>query len=384
MRTGFLTYGQSLSFGTGTGVAYSTSQPYSNLTFLAGVRTELEGPPGVLTAEKPLVEESNGVDRTESICSCAANYAVERAMIENGILPQDFSVFAACAGAGGAAIADLMPGTANYQKLLERNTAAEALAHAAGQEYRLGAIAWLQGESDGGATFDYYLEKFLALTEAMPGPTLTYQTATYTISPANGGVARAQARAAEISSKVKFCTPVYQFPYSAGGVHLEGLGYAWAGKYFGRAFKQLVIDKRTPDYIRPLSAVVMPNRTDVVVYFSVPTSPLRLDDDIIGEATDWGFKIKDDSGDLTIASMAVGAGGTSVEITLSDPLGANGECRYGLDYLGTGLNIHNGASGNLYDSTADTAVIDGNVVPLNHFCQAFLLPIVALDPSNNL
>nr|WP_319948432.1 hypothetical protein [uncultured Shimia sp.] len=52
--------------------------------------------------------------------------------------------------------------------------------------------------------------------------------------------------------------------------------------------------------------------------------------------------------------------------------------RYGLDHLAAGLNIATGASGNLRDSSPDSAVIDGSDVALPHVCPHFELTVYTL------
>lgn len=52
--------------------------------------------------------------------------------------------------------------------------------------------------------------------------------------------------------------------------------------------------------------------------------------------------------------------------------------RYALDYLGAGLTITNGASGNLRDSTPDTITISGTARPLYHVAPAFSLATITL------
>ncbi|EXC10564.1 cellulosome enzyme domain protein, partial [Acinetobacter baumannii 724909] len=47
--------------------------------------------------------------------------------------------------------------------------------------------------------------------------------------------------------------------------------------------------------------------------------------------------------------------------------------RYALDYLGAGLSIDGGASGNLRDSTTDSIEIAGVERPLYHVCPHFEL-----------
>ena len=108
-----LAYGQSLSTGVGENIVYSTTQPYSNLTFASGVR----GNNGDFSGLKPLVEDSvkptpdGEISAGETICSGAANYASLAAYKENGVLPSDHVIFASTAGHGNYSIQQLSKGT---------------------------------------------------------------------------------------------------------------------------------------------------------------------------------------------------------------------------------------------------------------------------------
>ncbi|HDT0389796.1 TPA: hypothetical protein QIB15_004901, partial [Klebsiella aerogenes] len=116
-----LVYGQSLAAGRDGIPLLSTTQPFSNLTYIGGTRG------GGLNAQdfsasKPLVEDSinpapdGGTNRGETVCSGAANYASLSAYVENGIDPASHVIFASSAGKSGAPIGDLKKGTAWYNE----------------------------------------------------------------------------------------------------------------------------------------------------------------------------------------------------------------------------------------------------------------------------
>ncbi|SHF05841.1 hypothetical protein SAMN02745157_1537 [Kaistia soli DSM 19436] len=393
-RTGIISYGQSLSVGAQGQPPLSTSQPYSNLTFIDGPKAAV----GTGTAaSKPLVEDSlaEGAvgtgNRGETPCSGMANYAVQLAALENGVIPSDFVVFSSAPGQGGRTIAELSKGTSYYDRLIGHVTAAKALATAAGKSYSVPVIGWIQGETDcdNATSRAAYLASLLQLvsdlnTDIRPitGQSsavhlVIYQTS-YKAVTSSAAIALAQMDAVAQSSHIHFGTPIYDLAFNAGDqTHLDNISYLRLGRRLGRAAKQLVIDQRVPDCVWPVSATA--KGTALHLAMRAPT-PLAIDTTNLAAATNNGFKVIDDTGTLALSGIAVD-GAAGVNFTLNRALGANPKIRYALDYLGSGLHILGGASGNLRDTTAGTAKISGTDYPLWHVAPAFELPITVLDAS---
>lgn len=108
----------------------------------------------------------------------------------------------------------------------------------------------------------------------------------------------------------------------------------------------------------------------------VPQLPLVLDDVTLAATTNYGFAVLDGVAAATVS--AIKTDGRDVVITLASvPTGAV-TVRYALDYLGAGLAIGNGASGNLRDSTTDTISISSVSRPLYHVAPAFELAAIKL------
>lgn len=400
---GFLGYGQSLSVGGVGTPPISTTQPYSNLTFTAGVLATKAGNsfgglnPGT-GGSKALIEENpqpagdGGLNRGETICSGAANMAVQFATIQDGIAPADFVIFASAPGHGAYVIANLVKGAAWYQNLLDHASQAALLAANAAKSYGVHAMAWIQGETDAQnglaqATYsaaqiqlaDDASDDIVAMTrQESPVHMLTYQTSAYVVS-SGGKIALAQLDAVRQGKNIHFVVPTYVFPNVVGGVHLTNIGYLWMGRYFGRAYKQLVIDGQKPDCLWPLSATA--KGATLQIKFRVPKAPLVLDAVGLAATLNSGFVVQDDSGAISLSAIAV-VGDDVVQMTLGRSLSTNPAVRYALDNLGTGLIIASGASGNLRDSTADASVIQGVTYPMWHVSPAFSLPIVPLDPNS--
>lgn len=383
-----LFYGQSLSVGAQGTPVISIAQPYSNLTFHGGPRG-WDGTAQDLGSFKPLVEDSVnpapdvGTNRGETPCSGAANFATTLAAVENGQAPTDHVILASTAGHGGWTIAQLKKGTSWYTDyFLGHVNAAKAI----NSDYAVHTVDWVQGENDsgGGTTFAAYrgdLEQLQVDAEAdikaITGQTspvffLTYQTRA--LQTANPDPALAQLDLAQKNDRFFMVTPIYHMPRDGDGTHLTATGYKWLGAYFGRAYKQLVIDGIKPRWLNPVSATR--RGTEVRIRFDVPVGPMVLDTANIAAATDYGFAIQDTVGAVGIEAVAID--GSDVVITLDAAPTGDSTVRYALDYLGAGLSISNGASGNLRDSAPESISVSGAELPLHNLAPAFSLPIIAL------
>lgn len=379
-----LAYGQSLSVGAKGTPVISTTQPYSNITFNGGPRGG-----GDFSAFKPLVEDTlvapdGGADRGETPCSGAANTAMTLAA-KDGVLPSSHVILASTAGKGGTAIAGLKKGSAWY--------ASNFIAHVSGAkalnaDYAVHAVPWYQGEQDAvsGVHTPYatYRADLLQLQadaeadikaitgQASPVFFLPYQLSNAAMTWPD--MALAQLDLAQKSDRFFLTTPCYHLPYAADRVHLQAVGYKWLGAYAGRAYKHLVIDGVRPRWLNPLSATL--RGTTLRARFDVPVLPLVLDTSQLAPTTANGFRVVDSGGTVAISSMRVDGSDVVIELG-AVPAGAT-VLRYALDYLGTGLTVLDGASGNLRDSDPDTTLIAGTAYPLFHIAPHFSLPVVRL------
>jgi len=404
----FLFYGQSLSVGAQGQSAISLTQPYSNITFTGGVKSTKSGGTGWnagLSGFKPLVEDNITADyeinylRGETVCSGAAKYATELRAIENGLATDSHIILASTAGHGGYTISQLSKASTDvthdttntvvsptnwYGVLLDQLTAAKTIATADSKTYGVPVVGWLQGEADRTMSSATYTSNLIALKNDIkadihtatsstdPMYFLTYQTA-WGAGLADTQVHLAQLAAAQQDDDIFLVSPCYFMP-SADGTHLTADSYAWLGHYFGRAYKQIVSGKK-PKWINPISATA--RTTTLTIKFDVPVLPLRFDSTTLPNTTDKGFKVVDDTGTLTLSDIQV-INGDSVQITLNRALGANPVVRYALDYLGTGCQFTNGASGNLCDSDLSTVTINSSVKPMFNVCPHFKLNIIKL------
>jgi hypothetical protein len=407
---GFISYGQSNSLGQTTDntvfVPLSTAQPYSNLTFGAGPRSAKNGSasgatyvaPGTSTT-KALVEDATtqpygGLSGkvSETVCSGMANGAVEQAAIENGIAPTAFVIFSSAPGHGAYMISQLNAAATWWADFTEHLNEAKARATTAGKVFACHAVAWVQGESDAelGTSYATYKAAIKQLatdidttvrgitSQSTPCYTLVVQPA-YEVIPNSGQVAQAQLDACAESSLLFMVSPVYHLPHCPDTTHYTNVGNLRLGRTLGRAYKQLVIDGREPDFILPLSATA--RGTTLTVKFKVPLSPLQLDTTLLHPVTQLGFALSDGTGAVTLSNIMV-VNGDTIQMTLSRSLGSSPVLRYARDAIAAlGPTILGGAGGNLRDSTDDTFSHAGTTYPLWHVCPSFSLNITPLDVS---
>ncbi|WP_194432973.1 sialate O-acetylesterase [Klebsiella pneumoniae] len=370
---GFISYGQSLSNGGGAGnSAISTTQPYSNLTYSSG-------PVGTtFAATKPLVESG-----PETICSGMSNYASLTALRDDGVKPEDHVIFSGAPGRGSTSIAALSKGGAAWTKF--ENFVKNMPVVNVGKSCALHAISWLQGENDQApdrTPYATYLAALLQLQvditelaqtelgQTTPVYMLTYQHNTHTTIN-NSATQRAFVQAQRQSDYFTLVTPTYPFPHNTDTIHLTSVSYKWLGAYFGRAYKQLVIERRRPDNVFPMGATWSGN--EVRVKFRVPAAPLTFNTTRVPLTTNYGFKVQTAAGvAIDISSVAI-EGDDTVLITLSSTPAAAPLVRYALDYLAPGLVIVNGASGNLCDSTNEKCTFGGTDYSMEYYSPAFEL-----------
>lgn len=367
-----LAYGQSLSTGVRAGAVLSATQPYSNLTFTGGVR----GTGGDFSGVKPLIEDAtyptpdNESTVGETTCAGSANYAVMRAYKDNGISPSSFKVFASTAGHGGYTIDQLSKGSAWYNSQLLNHVNGSVVANGQGN-VAINAIAWIQGESDRGSTTAAYKTKLIKLRNDLetdiraatgqdsPLIFLCYQHSSYAKS--NFVTQPAFLEVQNENDKFYMITPLYHLLHNADGVHLDAQAYKQLGAYMGRAYKELMVDGIKPRRLRPLRSTFAANYVDVV--FEVPYAPLVLDKIGMADTQDWGFQVTVDGSAVTVSNVEVIADDT-VRITCGTMLTGAVAVSYATAYLGAGIYINGGASGNLRDSCPDTVFINNKQLPL--------------------
>jgi hypothetical protein len=314
-------------------------------------------------------------------------------MAKMGIVPSTHPILCSAAGRGNTSINSLRKGSVWYNTVFLPHV---EQGYAANNDYALQMMAWAQGEreaSNGVESTDYYFAALNGLqseievdARAIASKQQTVFLATYQLSyfaGTNKKIATAQLLAAQQNSKILLASPTYGFPYADDNVHLTNVGSKWLGAYYGRLYAKLVAHRdgkeplhcqANPWWIDPISATRIGN---VITFRAwVPKPPLVIDPVNLAPTTDDGFRAVDSAGTVPISSIVVN--GSDTIITLSAAPVGDLVLRYGYDYLGLGLTINNGASGNLRDSTEDVTLIDGVEKPLYHLCPHFELPVILL------
>jgi hypothetical protein len=390
-------YGQSNMAGWDAVSAISVTPIYNNVTFNGGVQARASS--ASWASLVPLAEgfgdesSQTGPDGTREtpISGLVAQFKFEQARA--GIAFDEQIVLGSTAAHGGVNIASLSKGGARYDTvLMGQVTAANTLLSGC----FVPALNFIQGEADANpgleTAFQDYFDRAITLQsefeadvqaitgQTTPVPMLMAQIVREAINYPD--IALAQLALAKQSDRHYLVTPLYPIPHRAmvgdppvgGGLHLTNIGAKWIGAYFGRALSA-VCQGREPTWLEPLGAFVDPSGLVVDVFFKVPTPPLVLDGVNLALATDFGFAVDAGDGPLEIASIR--AMSDRVRITMSEPLSGPSEVRYGLDYLGAGLPmlVRNGASGNLRESTRDTAMVAGIPRPLWHWAPHFRIPV---------
>lgn len=372
-----LAAGQSLAVGAMGTPPLSTAQPHQHLTFIAGPKASKAGNgfgavnPGV-DAWKPLAEDTSAADggagRGETTCSGTANFFSEFAAVENGVAPSDFVIFGSTAGKGGASITELELGAPWFQMIRDHIDAAHSLSIAAGKTYAVTAMPFIQGEANvnvpmAGSAWRSKVAKLqddvTAYAQSVSGQTapvyfILYQTAWKVATYKD--IALAQLDLCKRDPHFVMASPCYHLDFASDQIHLRNTGYIKLSRYIARALKTIAIDKKRPRFVTMKSATVRGSKLSIK--YDAPVLPLMLDTLNLAATTDYGFKVQDDSGAVGVADISVENGDT-VTMTLSRALSANPKARYALDYLGAGLTITNGASGNLRDSEPDSFVLSG-------------------------
>ena len=286
-----------------------------------------------------------------------------------------------------------------YKKLLKSVEYGKKIAMSHGCTFKVGVLCWMQGENSADKTNSlklYYDKLWVAFSnlnndiKAITGQEddikfITYQMASHksdnqVASGATDGTPLALLQIgldkglpeegyeleAEPKSKLRttlinrdliFSGPTL-YPYQhSDGVHLINNSYHKVGSLFGIISKRIITDKEKWYPIYPISHSINV-RSDgkylLSVKFHVPVPPLVFDfTNIGGEQPNYGFSIKNTSGQEIIESLVIKRGDTLNIVCSSNPTGQL------LYYAESAIK----GGGNLRDSQGDKLVTDIEGVP---------------------
>jgi len=340
-------YGESTSVGARGYPALTVTQPYSNLTFVGGVKTLVGS--GTASAA-PLVEDNNAegggtsTDHGETTCSAMANTISEYLLQHYGTDPAQVQIFTSAPGQGGQRVDQIAKGTAFYTRLLGHVGAARDLASAAGKSFICPCVALIVGANDAfagtsRAAISSGLQQLAsdmdADIRALTGQSLAVRTLIYQTSGAGAATATEQVQlgqldAAKGSTLIQLMSPWYDLPYD-DGVHAINAGYKLAGRRQGVQAARYLMEGRT----RGLSAVSASARGQTIrLRFS---ENIVVDTDAIGSATQAGVAIVDQIGNVPVSGISVSNG--VLILTIARALAGSWKARIALDYKGTGLTV---------------------------------------------
>ena len=423
-----LTYGQSLSTGTESWPALSTSQPYDSLmlggsvhptsatsttwvqfggaAFNALVAT-VESGGSLLDAPAQAALTPGDTARGETIGEGGANFFRKLQLQLRGLLADATRrVVVSSCGVGNQTIASLSKGSSPeyFNRLRTCATAAKAVAGAS--TYGIAGIVYVQGESDYTPTPTSYATYLAALGQlrtdiiadvataiagqAQPPAMFLFQTTTYSDGI---NVGRAQLDFAAATPGVYVVAPNYPVTDKANW-HLDSNGERWQGQQLGKVMHRVLSLGQTWRPLSPIQATIRGKQ--VLLDLHVPEPPLAFGTPYSSTSTvdfpDKGFTVWDETGaaSLIISDVEI-VSDTQVMVTLS----ATPTAGHTLTLRYADATLHSGA-GCLHDSDATVAAdaytysagsgqysganipaLVGQPYPLVNWCCAFTLTIQA-------
>lgn len=348
--------GQSLAIGT-RGVPLINTVGWDNnfLTWQGGPKAntvEAGGASADTASFKTLVEDTfspdGGSNRGETGLWVVAHTLAQSIVESTGSYGGRGKFVFTAPGVGGQAIAffrESASGSSWWQtRFLPSIRRAKAIADAASQTYAVPVILWAQGEANVGvsgyaaqltALFDEMAAAVRAETgQAFDPHFITYQTSYATLEGDALTTLRestlAQPSVARTRARTHMGPVVYSKPHDADAIHLTAPGYAMQGREFGEIVTDIVDRSLQPKRLLFRRAYIGPSTTDLVVTFDAVGGGLVFDTAALPATQDFGFRVVDDTGTLTLSNIRVQ--GNEVRMGLNRALGANPRVRYGVDY----------------------------------------------------
>lgn len=362
-----ISYGQSLSVGVGTGSVISTIPAENALMFAGGVRAQdgAANPWDQHASLVPLVEAVGAADaggtRYETPMSGFAEFAQEQ--------QSQIQFLVSAPGKGESTLSQLSKPGALYNRLIDDVTYGHWRSN---NRSKALAVLWLQGESDWAngsyaANLNTLRGTLNADIKAINGQPEDIWLLSYQLDRPKIGLAHLTA--SDTYSNIKVALPIY-FLSRTDGVHFTAASSKIAGAYFGKAYKEVIVNGNTDwQPLRPVSHSTAGANCDVTFN---PVGPLAFDTTIVAAQTNYGFKLYQSDGTtpITISSVAL-LNADTVRITASGSIPAGAILRYGFsDPVDHTANVSNG---NLRDSQGNTIVFDGGGLnyPLHNWCVLF-------------
>jgi hypothetical protein len=191
-------------------------------------------------------------------------------------------------------------------------------------------------------------------------------------------VGKAQWEAWREDAELLLACPLYPFKYF-DALHLTTSSYRWLGQMIGKVAYLSGYMGKLWKPLSPLSARVRPGNI-LTIKMHVPVWPLVIDTTLVPEATDYGFRVRDDTGELTVTNVAI-VNGDTVRMKLNRTLGSTPMVEYAWrdDPVDGGEGNFDAAGthairGNIRDSDGSKAVY-GDAFPLHNWLVRFEMAI---------
>ncbi|KAB2692648.1 hypothetical protein F9K79_22405 [Ochrobactrum sp. Kaboul] len=393
-------YGQSLSLGVLGIPALTTDSSADDIMFSSGIRRPIQGRPED-DFFKPLAETNTGSRGETGVAAAVEMFRLTLAEMGR-VSPSalDFEILGSSAGRAGASISGLLPGSKNYQGLLDDVKEGLYLADEEQRSYRYLATLWSNGETDQlkGTDRSAYISRLQTLAGSVRShvshvskgswqpPLLAYQPSSHRtylarrkpITPETPEIALAIREAAHSSDGIYCIMPLYWGDF-VDGIHATNYTYQQIGKYYGRALARLFYANENN---LPLPALALDlekaNWIDKRVFlkFSVPHPPIVFDTKWVKEASNMGFDLWKPNGELdrnAISNVSI-VSANEVAVTFANEPSQGSRLSYAFgrpDDPMTGGRM-DGPRGNLRDSdTGSYTVKDGGIRNLYNWSLIF-------------
>lgn len=395
-------YGQSLALGargfvTWTGdatngftaatVFSNTPSVHGNLCLAFGDGTTGYPRTGTVFNKFGVLQEAWSGVVGETVCSGFANSRNDKLLQKWGMRQR---ILATSTGLGGTPYSGLQKGTAPYNSLIASVSGGKSTAAASGWKYYVPALYIIHGESESGniadTTYAGYLLQWITdfTSDIMPitgqnQPPVLILSQMNRQKSTNEGVTLGQVLAHDNNANIVLIGPKYQHTYY-DDAHMLAEGYVKQGEYGERASRHWLAGRKWAP-LKPVTWVGSGNTVTIQFNNTLvsgdtvagPVGALALDTTVVTNPGNYGFEYNDGAGN-SVASVALGADGTSVVLTLSANYVPGATIQYAmqsvlnLNTMPTGQNT--GSRGCLRDTDVrDVSRFDNT--NLYNWCVAF-------------
>ena len=374
-------YGQSNARGIGgTPVIHRTADSYhlgpttNAVTLITG-----DGTVG------PLTENEVGTGNGGEVGVLALTERLDQEWNDNYSIPgaaPRYLVFSA--GVSSSTYQQLKKTTTPYNNLIASLTAAFNYATTRGLSCGCRAVFWNQGESHNSETqaqqtanlqtlqgdLDTDIKAVTSQSEDVHLFSMQVSGDTTTETAAED-CALGQLDADETNSgTIHIVSPTYGTEHVyADGVHFNAIGHSYHAWQFAESYIDEFVGG-THYSLKPTSASGSGSIVTVNFTGKSENLPIWVDTVTFAKVTDFGFKITDGTGDLTVDDIDVYDGQVKINCNRSLTAGSV-TVRYALDYKRSDEPLTNAGAGNLRDSNPTVMTIDGIRVPLWRWVPAF-------------